>query len=850
MKKHKYRRKKLTGLLLSVVLAAGGLPVQASEFTAPSAEADLFSSGVEDSYTSSGVTPTPAGTPSKGSNETEIITPGATPSVTPPAGAEVSPAVTPTVTPDPDLTEIPEVTPTVTPEVTPTVTPEVTPAPTGTPEVTPTITPTITPTATPTVTPTVTPAPEIDPEKEVGLRFIDGEGKECKNLKTVLDWNETLILPHVPDSAAPDQWKLEPDEPLDDSITLDGGEVLRLKKGESWNDFIDDDGYLNFYMPKKCTLSLCNNSGTAVFPGLTLKVYETKSVTLPNPSGTTYINYGWTDVKGSATVKYKLNTSYQVTRDQSLYVVRRTALKVTFLSQTGGSNSTFAGLNQTIGKNLKIQLPTVPAKAGYQALGWSTQKNAAKASYAAGKSITVSKNLTFYAVYQKLPYTVSFNNSNGTSTSKAYTSLTAYASKNQKITLPQVPKASGYVNLGWTTAKGKTTPLYKEGSQVKVTKNIKFYAVRRKSKIYTINYYLGNGSTSTTYKNLVQKVQEGTTVTLKGVPARTGYVNLGWSTQKNAAKANVGITCTVNKNINLYAVQKKAVTLTLRKANGVIWKTISIAQGGTYTLPCVGNAAGYTFMGWSSGTYLKTSSNYKAVNPEYEAEQVITVKTNMDLYAVVFNREQEKNLPEEELPQVDIYKYKQVIFVGDSRTEYMENVLKGMGKEITNHVEFVCEAGKGLSWFQSTGWNELYNLVKNGTNSILQKKTAVIFNFGVNDLQNYQKYAAYYKLIEPTLTNKGCELYFMSVNPVNRVMLAKANKTDRSEAKVRSFNDYMKANLPSAYTYIDMYGYLKDTGYSFSSDHYGAESTDDGLHYTAKTYKRIFAKCLDSLKRR
>ena len=94
----------------------------------------------------------------------------------------------------------------------------------------------------------------------------------------------------------------------------------------------------------------------------------------------------------------------------------------------------------------------------------------------------------------------------------------------------------------------------------------------------------------------------------------------------------------------------------------------------------------------------------------------------------------------------------------------------------------------------------------------------------------------------------ACELYFMSVNPVNRLMLPNAGRADRSEAAVRSFNQYMKANLSSAYTYIDMYSYLKSTGYSFASDHYGTGTVDDGLHYTTRTYKRIFAKCMDSLR--
>ena len=59
------------------------------------------------------------------------------------------------------------------------------------------------------------------------------------------------------------------------------------------------------------------------------------------------------------------------------------------------------------------------------------------------------------------------------------------------------------------------------------------YAVRRKSRYYTVNFYLGNGSTNSAYKKLQKKVEEGTYYTLPAVPSRSGYVNLGWSTAKN-----------------------------------------------------------------------------------------------------------------------------------------------------------------------------------------------------------------------------------------------------------------------------------------------------------------------------
>jgi hypothetical protein len=792
-KRKRRERKRLLCLLLATGMIASETPVWASEFDAPYESVDSF-----DMFSS-------------GEDDTEVFETG-----------EPEPVPTVTPTPEPTVTQIPDLTVTPEPDEEVTATSAtVTPAPSV---------------SAAAVTPT--PEPTIDPEKEIEIRFIDGEGKECEDVdRMVVKWETTITLPNVPDPEAPNQWKLEQNEKLNDSICLEGGSKLTLEKKENWDDFMEKD-VLKLYMPKKCNVTFWNNSGTGTFK--TVKAYETKEITLPDIVNSAYINYGWTNTAGSGTVKYALNSIYKVTEDVNLYIVRRLSMQITYLSQNGKSNNTFAKLNRTIGKKLKLTLAEVPAKSGYQALGWALTPNATKAKYTAGQQVTVTDDYTLYAVYKKMPYKVTFNNNAGTSTSSSYTSLTVYADQNQKITLPAVPKAKGYTNLGWTTAKGKKKPLYKAGSQVKITKTTRFYAVRRKSKYYTVTYYMGNGKTNSTYKKLTTKVEEGTKVTFAKVPARSGYINLGWSSKKNSTKATAKASYTVTRNITLYAVQKKAVTLTLCKNNGAVYSTTRMAQGSTYKLSGVKDANGYTFMGWSEQAGQK-------VNPDYEAEETITVKKNTTLYAVVFNRSSEDNLSADVLPQVNSYKYKNVVFIGDSRTEYMKNALARAGAN-TNYVKFICKAGEGYSWLTGTAVPQLQELVKNDTNSILSKKTAVIFNFGVNDYNEYAKYAAYYKLIASSLERKGCELYFMSVNPINRLMLSNTGRADRSEAKIRSFNTYMQKNLPSSYTYIDMYSYLKATGYSFASDKYGAGSIDDGLHYTARTYKRIFTQCLRSLK--
>ena len=350
-RKHK-GGKRLACLFLAAAVITAGIPVQAVEFEAPCADAGLFSSGEDDAYTGY------VGEKSDRGDTAVQATPTPVSTVIPEVSLSSAPEVSPSVTP--------EVSPTVTPEVSPSIMPIVTPTPTVMP------TPTVTPTPMVTLTPTPTPVP-FDPAKEVQIRFMDGDGIECENLRTVVKWDDSVLLPHVPDSAAPDKWKLEQNEMLADGITFNGGEKLTLKKTESWPKFLKD-GVLTFYMPRKCKVVLYNNSGTASFSKLTLTAYETNSVTLPDPEGTKYVNYGWTDEQGGTEVKYELNSQYTVNKDQFLYIIRRTALQVTFRSQSGASNNTFARLNQTIGKGLTDTASQGAGQKGISGSGLGSQQ--------------------------------------------------------------------------------------------------------------------------------------------------------------------------------------------------------------------------------------------------------------------------------------------------------------------------------------------------------------------------------------------------------------------------------------------------------------------------------------------
>lgn len=521
---------------------------------------------------------------------------------------------------------------------------------------------------------------------------------------------------------------------------------------------------------------------------------------------------------------------------------------VTFLATDGTGSSAFESRNMTVVSGSKVKLPSVPAVTGYTGLGWSTRKNAATAPYKPGGYLTITRNITLYAVMKNVgTFKVAFNNNSGTSKSDVYKALNKKVTKNQYLTLPAVPKASGYVNLGWTTTKKAKKPLYKAGTKVRITKNTKFYAVRRKIKTCTVTFYLGDGSSNKSYKALKKTVKEGTKVTLPSIPKRKGYVNLGWTTKKNGKTVTkrVGVTGRVRKNLKFYAVQKQAVTVTLYKSNGRAWKKISMGKGDSLKLPGVKTQAPYTMMGWSTKKGQRT-------NPTYEVGMTLRkINSPLKLYAVVYNRSAEKNYKASEIAQPDLRKYKEVIFVGDSRTQRMGQTVKSVGA-VTRGVTFITHEDAGLSWLQNEGYKSLMNIVGNQTSSALAKKTAVIFNLGINDLSNANNYVKYMKSLGAELEKKGCALFYMSVNPVNNEMMKAAGMVSTPEETVRSFNSAIQRGLCSGttgkYRYLNIYSYLLKNGYSTDAGAHGKDSgVDDGLHYTTKTYKRIYNQALSMI---
>ena len=156
-------------------------------------------------------------------------------------------------------------------------------------------------------------------------------------------------------------------------------------------------------------------------------------------------------------------------------------------------------------------------------------------------------------------------------------------------------------------------------------------------------------------------------------------------------------------------------------------------------------------------------------------------------------------------------KSKAYVYIGDSRTVGMNNVVE-MDKRKDTFV--IAKSGMGYAWLVDTAIPELEKIQKNNN----YDRYIIIFNLGVNDLGNIDKYIE----IVPKLQNYG-ELYYVSINPTVDAVGGIQCKS------IEKFNNAIIAEEKHI-NYVNSYSYLKKIGYY----------AEDGMHYDEETYINLY----------
>lgn len=420
---------------------------------------------------------------------------------------------------------------------------------------------------------------------------------------------------------------------------------------------------------------------------------------------------------------------------------------------------------------------------------------------------------------------VVFSNSNGVVSNDTFRKWTRTVTKGSYIQLPTVNR-SGYKCV-WVEKSGTKELKYATGRNVRITKNTKFCL--RYYKLYTVRYYTMNGSKE--YTSLREQGYQGQVLTFPLHPTATGYKFLGWSTSINGKTVKKeGDSLRVTGNMKFYIVGKKITGVNLRKYDGTVWKVVDTSSRSA-TFPAVNLNSANMCLGWSR-------TKGKTTNPEYKAGDKIPTRTG-NYYMVVFFSKQDRAPASIIKPT----KHQMVYFVGDSRTVGLQLAL---GNSAPSNVDFVCKGNQGLDWFRQTGYRELLRKLSKQSR---KTKKAVIINLGVNDMSNINTYVVYMRKVSENLKqNYNCDMYYLSVNPVNSAMIRSYGAGTRTEAQVAAFNKTIYQKLCSgsdrAFIYINTCTNLQK--YGWSSNRYDA-GIYDGLHYSVETTLRIYGYCIRKL---
>lgn len=195
--------------------------------------------------------------------------------------------------------------------------------------------------------------------------------------------------------------------------------------------------------------------------------------------------------------------------------------KITFANANGKISSTqFRDWAVTAEKGSIIRLPEVSRK-GFQSV-WVLKSGKEEKRYKPGARYKVKENVKFYLKHYRL-YRITFYSADG---NHKFRNKTKYRTESQSLKLPPVPGDRNTRGLGWATSQNGKDYL-KPGTKVKVTGNMKFYAVRQKSTSVTLCWPNGK-----VYKRIYTSEDKTQVFPAADVNNREGDMVLGWSRRK------------------------------------------------------------------------------------------------------------------------------------------------------------------------------------------------------------------------------------------------------------------------------------------------------------------------------
>ena len=292
-----------------------------------------------------------------------------------------------------------------------------------------------------------------------------------------------------------------------------------------------------------------------------------------------------------------------VTESLTLYAKWTKVILTVAFDSKGGSDVA----NQSVDYNGKATLPApAPTRTGYIFGGWFTDDSfAAETEYDFGAAVT--GNLTLYAKWSAIGYSVVFNKNSVEATGDMDAQSFAY--DESKALTANGFTWTGYTFNGWNTkADGTGNDYANEETVINLWESgvsVNLYAMW-KANNYTIKFN-GNGSTGGSMTDQIFTYDTAQNLSANGF-TKTGHSFNGWNM---AADGNgtayapgaelLNLLIEDGDSVTLYAQWSKGqYTITFKSDSNTTWHTITQDYGTAVTAPANPTKAGYNFDGWSS----------------------------------------------------------------------------------------------------------------------------------------------------------------------------------------------------------------------------------------------------------
>lgn len=335
-------------------------------------------------------------------------------------------------------------------------------------------------------------------------------------------------------------------------------------------------------LPGGTTVSVTPSSNTGVSGTI---------ITAPTPtaSNSNYNFLYWRDATTAQAYLYQLTAgqSWTINSNITFYSWWQAKTYTVTYNYNGGTGTPASASVQYPGS---VTLPTPDSRTGYSFNGWYTASSGGTFVGNAGSSYSPTSNITLYAQWSLITYTITWN-ANGGSVSPTSNSGTY----GQTVTAP-TPTLSGYTFLYWRdTASGDYTYQVNAGANWTIIGNQTFYA-RWSINQYTVTYDANGGSVSPTSAT----VNAGSSVTLP-TPSRSGYTFNGWYTAPSGGSfvGNAGSSYTPSSSVTIYA-QWTVVqyTVTWNANGGTVSPTSNTVNAGSSVTAPTPTRSGFTFIAW------------------------------------------------------------------------------------------------------------------------------------------------------------------------------------------------------------------------------------------------------------